>query len=252
MRLEEAALRAAWVRDRVPSGESVAETVALIIAKVREDGDIAVTEMEGEFGEWRRRAAGLRRRARRRAGRTRPRGPGRPGGGDRQRARGRRGRARHRSDGDAAAGPDRRPARGPGSPRRRLRAQRAQSLSLDGRHGRDHRAGRGRRRGLRRHRAAPHDPGRGAAVRGRRRVRDDRRAGRRGVRLRERHGPARGRDRRPGQPLGAGGQAPGVRRRRDRRLRRAVRPDGDRHRRRGRSRRSSSICRRRPSTARAR
>ena len=40
-----------------------------------------------------------------------------------------------------------------------------------GRHGRDHRARRGRRRGLRRHRAAPDDPRRGAAVRGRRRVR---------------------------------------------------------------------------------
>ena len=42
------------------------------------------------------------------------------------------------------------------------------------------------------------------------------------------------RDRRPGQPLGPGGQAAGVGRRRDRRLRRPVRPDRDRDAGRGR------------------
>ena len=59
-------------------------------------------------------------------------------------------------------------------------------------------------------RAAPDDPRRGAAVRGRRRLRDHRRAGDRRARLRHGVDPARRRDRRPGQPVGAGGQAAGV------------------------------------------
>ncbi len=56
----------------------------------------------------------------------------------------------------------------------------------------------------------------------------------------------------PGLAVGAGGQAAGVARRRDRRLRRAVRPDGDRVR--GRRRRGAArwISPRRPSTARGR
>ncbi len=83
----------------------------------------------------------------------------------------------------------------------------------------------GRRGGLRRRRAASDDPRRREAVRGRRRLPHDRRAGDRRARLRHRDDPAGRRDRRPGQPVGAGGQAPGRGRRRDRRVRRPERPD---------------------------
>ncbi len=54
----------------------------------------------------------------------------------------------------------------------------------------------------------------------------------------------------PGQPVRAGGQAPGVRPGRDRRLRRAERPARDRRRRCRHRRRSRSTCSPRPSTAR--
>ena len=56
----------------------------------------------------------------------------------------------------------------------------------------------------------------------------------------------------PGQPVGAGGQAPGRPARRHRRLRRAERPDRDRCPRAPTPSRCSSTCWRRPSTARAR
>ena len=69
---------------------------------------------------------------------------------------------------------------------------------------------------------------------------DGRRAGGRRARVRHRIDPAGRRDRRPGQPVGAGGQAAGVGRRRHRRLRRAERPavvlDGGRRSRPGRAR----------------
>ena len=60
------------------------------------------------------------------------------------------------------------------------------------------------------------------------------------------------RDRRPGQPVRAGGQAPGVRPGRDRRLRRAERPAGDRRSATSIPSRSRSTCSPRPSTGRAR
>ena len=102
-----------------------------------------------------------------------------------------------------------------------------QPVPVDRRDGRRDRPRRGRRRGDRGGRRPPGDPRRVRAVRGRRRVPDGRRAGDRRARLRHRDGPGRRRDRRPRQPVGAGGQAPGVRRRRDRRLRRPERPHGD-------------------------
>ena len=87
--------------------------------------------------------------------------------------------------------------------------------------------------------AAPHPSILAAAraVRGRRRLPRHRRAGDRRARLRHRDDPAGRRDRRPGQPVGPGGQAAGGRRRRHRRVRRAARPDGDRVRRAPTSRR---------------
>jgi histidinol dehydrogenase len=51
VRLEDAADRAAEIRARVPAGASVAEDVATIIRFVRKDGDLAVEEMESEYGE---------------------------------------------------------------------------------------------------------------------------------------------------------------------------------------------------------
>jgi histidinol dehydrogenase len=51
VRREDAAQRAAEIRARVPPGASVAEGVATIIRHVRKDGDLAVGEMEAEFGE---------------------------------------------------------------------------------------------------------------------------------------------------------------------------------------------------------
>ena len=86
--------------------------------------------------------------------------------------------------------------------------------------------------------AAPDDPRRRRAVRRRRGLPHGRRAGDRRARLRHRDDPAGRRDRRPRQPVGAGGQAPGVRRRRHRRLRRAQRPDD--HRVRGRRPRAAA------------
>ncbi len=44
-------MAAAWIRDKVPAGASVAEDVATIIRFVRKDGDLAVQEMESEYGE---------------------------------------------------------------------------------------------------------------------------------------------------------------------------------------------------------
>ncbi len=51
MRREDAAATAAGIRAKVPPGASVAEGVATIIRHVRKDGDLAVGEMEAEFGE---------------------------------------------------------------------------------------------------------------------------------------------------------------------------------------------------------
>jgi histidinol dehydrogenase len=51
VRREDAADRAAEIRARVPPGASVAEGVATIIRHVRKDGDLAVQEMEAEYGE---------------------------------------------------------------------------------------------------------------------------------------------------------------------------------------------------------
>ena len=64
------------------------------------------------------------------------------------------------------------------------------------------------------------------------RVPDGRRPGDRRAGLRHRDRPARRRDRRARQPVRPGGQAPGARPGRDRRLRRAQRPRADRRRRR--------------------
>ena len=78
-------------------------------------------------------------------------------------------------------------------------------------------------RGRRRRARAPGDPRRLRAVRRRRGLPHGRRPGDRRARLRDGDDPARRRDRRPGQPVRAGGQAPGLGPRRDRRLRRARR-----------------------------
>jgi histidinol dehydrogenase len=51
VRREDAAATAAGIRAKVPPGASVAEGVATIIRHVRKDGDLAVGEMEAEFGE---------------------------------------------------------------------------------------------------------------------------------------------------------------------------------------------------------
>ena len=51
MRADQAELRAAEIRASVPPGASVAEGVATIIRHVRKDGDLAVQEMEAEYGE---------------------------------------------------------------------------------------------------------------------------------------------------------------------------------------------------------
>jgi histidinol dehydrogenase len=51
VRLEDAADHAAAIRARVPPGRSVAVDVATILRRVGEDGDVAVREMEAEFGE---------------------------------------------------------------------------------------------------------------------------------------------------------------------------------------------------------
>ena len=81
------------------------------------------------------------------------------------------------------------------------------------------------------------------------RVPDGRRAGDRRARLRHRDDRRGRRDRRPRQPVRAGGQAPAVGAGRDRRLRRPERPDGGRRRRLRTRSRWRSTCWRRPSTA---
>jgi len=51
VRLEDAAARAAEIRARVPAGADVAEDVATILRHVAKDGDLAVRELEAEFGD---------------------------------------------------------------------------------------------------------------------------------------------------------------------------------------------------------
>ena len=122
------------------------------------------------------------------------------------------------------AGPARAGARAAGAPRGGLCARRAAPVSVLGRDGRGD-GPRGRRGGTRGRRAgAPGDPRRVRALRRRRGLPHGRRAGDRRARLRHRDDPAGRRDRRPRQPLRAGGQAPALRPGRDRRVRRPVRP----------------------------
>ena len=137
----------------------------------------------------------------------------------------------------------------------RLRPGRARAVSEHGRDGRRHRARRRRRRGRGvraarpRRRGRPGDPGRLPA--GGRDASTGWAAPRRSPRspTGPRRSSAGRRDRRPGQPVRAGGQAPGFGRGRDRRLRRAQRPGRDRRRATPTPSRSRSTCSPRPSTA---
>ena len=160
---------------------------------------------------------------------------------------------------DAAAGPADRAARDAGRLGGDLRPGRPRAVPEHGRDGRRHgarggRARRGRVRAAgRRRRDRRGDPRRLPPVRRGARLPHGRRAGDRRARVRHGDGRARGRDRRPGQPVRAGGQAPALGDGRHRRLRRAratcwscsaptlasasVRAGGARHARAGRARR---------------
>ena len=132
--------------------------------------------------------------------------------------------------GDPPTGSPRARARGSGRLGGGVRAGGPRAVSEQRRDGRGHRPRRrgDRRRGVRAagtgRRHPPGHPRHLPAVRRLDRVPHGRRAGDRRARLRHGDGRARRRDRRPGQPLRPGGQAPGLPPRRDRRLRRAERP----------------------------
>ena len=233
MRLEctvaDAAEAAARVRATVPPPAAVADEVAAIVAAVRERGDAALHEYEARFGAA---TAGSS------AGATNtvivvrdelaaalaaldPAVRDGFGDGDPERPRGGRGRARSGGRGGAAAGPDRPAARGAGAAGGGVCAGRSPSLPVVRRDGRGHCSCGRRRRGRARGARPPGHPRRRGAVRGRRGVPDGRRAGGRGARVRHRDDQAGRRDRRPRQPVGAGGEAAGLGRGRHRRVRRA-------------------------------
>ena len=225
-RTGDAASIAAHVRGYVPAAASVADRVAGIIESVREGGDHALLEHERRFGggEGPLRVPDDELRAA--LDGARPGGPRRAGARARERRSGSReaglGEDRERR---AAAGPADPPARAAGRARRRLRPRRPAAVSVLGDHGR------------RRRRAPPACPRSwsprpahpvilaACALCGADEV--YRMGGAQAIAalaLRDGDDPARRRDRRPGQPVRPGGQAPGLGPRRDRRLRRPLGP----------------------------
>ena len=137
-----AAAVAAQVRALVPPGRSVAAEVAAIVEDVRVRGDAALDEYEQRF------AGAPHARLQPSVALDDDVREGLLVAIENVRAVA-RGGARRRLRRPAARGPDGHAARHPGAARGGLRARRAASLPVFGGHGRDHRAGGGRRRGLR-------------------------------------------------------------------------------------------------------
>ena len=232
MRLEctvaDAAEVAARVRATVPPPASVADEVAGIVHGVREGGDVALAGYEARFGSETPRARAGAMSSRRRSRRSiRPSATGlktASGTCARWRKRGSMPRPRWRC------------REGQTVRLREVPVRRAAVYAPGGRHpypssvvmGAVTARAAGVDEVVRRGARPPGHPRRRGAVRGRRGVPDGRRAGGRGARLRHRDDPAGRRDRRPRQPVGAGGEAAGLGRGRHRRLRRPERPDDHR------------------------